>query len=404
MSTKKLSSYPFFSFIHPDTRVKFSALTKGAGLLSVLLVAFSAYQYFGGHWKYGIDFEGGLDIQVRFREGVKTDAVRDALSKGGVGDAAIQAVNAEGIRTGEVASVAPAPAADTATGTGPAEGEAAPEAAAAADKTVAPEGGDKPAEPAAASTEAARPAGEGVNLTGPEYIVKVKMKGEDIADQAETVRNALAKGFGSDGFEVLRQEGAGPAAVKDLSSKAVESVVYAMFFMFLYVLIRFSQLDFASAVGFGTGAVVATLHDIVAVMALFVVFGYEFSLPVLAAFLTVVGYSVNDTIVVFDRIREKLAKHRTADLWELFDQCASETLTRTTITAGTTAISAGALLIFGGGVIHDFAFVMLWGVIFGTYSSIFVASPVFILVTKWLHSRSEGKGEKNRKVHRPAKA
>ncbi len=413
MSNKKLPNYPFFTFVHPDTRIKFSKATVPAAIFSVILFSFSAYQYFAGHWKYGVDFAGGLDLQIRFNEGVQADQVRKALEEAQIVDASIQSVNAEGVRTGEVSAVSGAPAA-----TEPAAAEKAevPAEAAAADKPAgkpAETAGEKKAEVAAATTDAkadgekpadtaAQPAGEIVHLKGPEFIVKVKMQGDDIAAQAHTVREALTKGFGATGFEVLRQEGAGPAAVKDLSQKAVQSIVYALFFMFLYILMRFTQVDFSSAVGFASGAVVATVHDVVNVIAIYVLCGYEFSLPVLAAILTVVGYSVNDTIVVYDRIREKLARHRTADLWELFNECASETLTRTTITAGTAAISAGTLWIWGGGVIHDFAFVMFFGIVLGTYSSIFIASPVFIVVTKYLQGRQAAKDNK-KKGHKPAR-
>ncbi len=419
MSTsKKLNEYPFFSFLKPGTLIRFSRATKICAVLSALLFTFAGWQYFSGQWKYGIDFAGGLDLHVRFGEGVQTEAVRKALETAGIGEASIQALDSDGKMTGDAVTSATAAsqpgaaegAATSETAKAPEDKAAEPAAAVPEQKpeTVAagatPEG---PADTAAASTETSgknAPAGEIARLKGPEYLIKVKMEGDDIAERAAAVREALTKGFGAAGYEVLRQEGAGPAAVKDLSKKAVESVVYAMFFMFLYILVRFSQLDFASAVGFGTGAIVATLHDIVNVIALFVIFGYEFSLPALAAFLTVVGYSVNDTIVVYDRIRERLAKNRTADLWELYDQCASETLTRTIVTGGTTIMSTTALLLFGGGVIHDFAFVMLWGIIFGTYSSIFIASPVFIIVTKWLQSRQAKGSNSGKKAVKHARA
>ncbi|MCW5830208.1 MAG: protein translocase subunit SecF [Deltaproteobacteria bacterium] len=411
MSGKKLPEFPFTSFVKPGTLIRFSRAAKICGAFSMLLFVFAGWQYFSGQFRYGIDFAGGLDLQVRFEPGVNTAAVRKKLSEAGLTDVLIQGLTAEGQKTGEVVSAGSIATAEkqaeTAAGEETASGsEAEPpvgKAAATAAAEPAKDGTEISEEAGKATAVLPEAADEPLNLTGPEYLIKVKMEGEDISERAAAVRAALTKGFGERGYEILRQEGAGPAAVKDLSRKAIESVVYAMLFLFIYILIRFSQLDFASAVGFGTGAVFATFHDVVMVMAMFVLFGYEFSLPVLAAFLTVVGYSVNDTIVVFDRIRERLSRHRTADLWDLFDQCASDTLSRTIITGGTTAVSAAALLIFGGGVIHDFAFIMLWGVIFGTYSSIFVASPVFILVTRYLQSR-QSRRDSTRKKPRAQRA
>ena len=130
---------------------------------------------------------------------------------------------------------------------------------------------------------------------------------------------------------------------------------------------------------YALGAVVALMHDITITMGVFALTDREVSLPIIAAFLTIVGYSLNDTIVVFDRIRENLRRFRRRSFPEVMNGSINETLSRTILTSTTTLIVIVALFVFGGGVIHDFAFALLIGVIVGTYSSVFVASPILLL-------------------------
>ena len=129
---------------------------------------------------------------------------------------------------------------------------------------------------------------------------------------------------------------------------------------------------------YAMGAIVALVHDVTITVGLFSIFGKEFTLPIIAAMLTIIGYSLNDTIIVFDRIRENLAKYRKEPLSEIINKSVNETLSRTFLTSGTTLIVVLALFILGGGIIHDFAFAMLVGIIVGTYSSVFVASPILL--------------------------
>jgi len=138
------------------------------------------------------------------------------------------------------------------------------------------------------------------------------------------------------------------------------------------VLFWFLELKYAM------GAIVALIHDIIITVGIFSIFDKEFSLPIIAALLTIIGYSLNDTIIVFDRIRENMRKHNKLPLDTMINKSINETLSRTLLTSGTTIIVVLALYVLGGGIIHDFAFAMLVGVVIGTYSSIYVASPILL--------------------------
>jgi preprotein translocase subunit SecF len=129
---------------------------------------------------------------------------------------------------------------------------------------------------------------------------------------------------------------------------------------------------------YAMGAIVALIHDVTITVGIFSIFGKEFTLPIIAALLTIIGYSLNDTIIVFDRIRENLRKHHRQSLGFIVNRSVNETLSRTILTSGTTLIVVLALYFFGGGIIHDFAFALLIGIIIGTYSSIYVASPILL--------------------------
>ena len=129
---------------------------------------------------------------------------------------------------------------------------------------------------------------------------------------------------------------------------------------------------------YAMGAIVALIHDVTITVGIFSIFNKEFSLPIIAALLTIIGYSLNDTIIVFDRIRENLRKYHKNPLEIIINRSVNETLSRTILTSGTTLIVVVALFVLGGGIIHDFAFAMLVGIIVGTYSSIYVASPILL--------------------------
>ena len=161
----------------------------------------------------------------------------------------------------------------------------------------------------------------------------------------------------------------------ELKTSAVQAVLIALGLVLLYITIRFQWRQ-------GVSAIVALVHDVLVVVGIFSIFDKEFSLTVVAALLTVVGYSLNDTIVVFDRIRENQGKYRKKSFEETINLSITETLSRTLITSGTTLLVVLALFFLGGEIIHDFAFALLVGVLIGTYSSIYVASPMVVFFTK----------------------
>jgi len=183
-------------------------------------------------------------------------------------------------------------------------------------------------------------------------------------------------------FSLLGAESVGPAVGADLQKKALLAISFSLVGMLVYIWIRF-HLPYA------VGAVMALFHDVLITLTALSMTHREINLPTVAALLTLVGYSVNDTVVVFDRVRENLRLHRGEDLENLMDRSINQTLSRTFITSGTTLVVVLSLYIFGGDVINTFAFVLLIGILVGTYSSIFVASPVALAVNKLLVARRE---------------
>jgi preprotein translocase subunit SecF len=188
----------------------------------------------------------------------------------------------------------------------------------------------------------------------------------------EQLSKALTERFqGKSDFEVLRVETVGPRVGKDLRQRAVWAVLAATVAMGIYIAIRFEPR-------FGVGAAVALLHDVMVAVTALSLSRMEFDLTTVAALLTIVGYSVNDTVIVSDRIRENMRKNRREPLASVMNRSINETLSRTILTGGTVLLVVLALYFLGGEIIHGFAFTLLVGVIVGTYSSIYVASPIVL--------------------------
>ena len=185
-----------------------------------------------------------------------------------------------------------------------------------------------------------------------------------------TVKQALA-GLGEGEMSYRRVEFVGPKVSAELVEAGVIAIVAAVVLMLIYIWFRFEWQ-------FSIGAVVALLHDVLLTIGMFSFTGIEFNLASIAAILTIVGYSINDTVVVYDRVRENLRKFKTMPMEELCDLSLNETLSRTTMTSLTTLLALFALFLFGGEVIAGFVFAMIWGVVVGTYSSIFIAVALLI--------------------------
>ena len=171
----------------------------------------------------------------------------------------------------------------------------------------------------------------------------------------------------------ISQSVVGPRVSSELARDGIISALIAMIAIMIYVWFRFEWQ-------FAVGAIIATLHDVVMTLGFFAVVKLDFNLTSIAAILTIVGYSLNDTVVVYDRIRETLRKYKRVPINELIDRAINETLTRTTVTSLTTWIALWALFIFGGDVIRSFVAAMIFGVAIGTYSSIFIAAPVLVFM------------------------
>jgi preprotein translocase subunit SecF len=183
----------------------------------------------------------------------------------------------------------------------------------------------------------------------------------------------LNKAFGAENVDIRRVEMVGPKVGKDLRRQGMLAILYALIGILIYVTVRF-ELRFA------VGAIVALAHDVMITIGVFALLDKEFSLPIVAALLAIVGYSLNDTIVVYDRIRENMKGSAKSGFIKTINDSINQTLSRTILTSLTTMLVLISLFFLGGGVIHDFAFAMIVGVTVGTYSSIFIASPVVIFM------------------------
>jgi len=186
-----------------------------------------------------------------------------------------------------------------------------------------------------------------------------------IIDVKKTLSNNLNE------VSFLQTESVGSKISGELVQKAILAVCLAVFAVLFYIWVRFEWQ-------FSLGAVIALVHDVFITIGIFSIIGLEFNLSIIAALLTIVGYSLNDTVIVFDRIRENLKKYQSVELLEVLNKSINETLSRTIITSLTTLLALLALFIFGGEVIRGFTFAMIWGVLIGTYSSIFIASSILL--------------------------
>ena len=204
-----------------------------------------------------------------------------------------------------------------------------------------------------------------------DILIRVERSEEKLEAVGAMVKRSLSGKFNSDEITVERVEMVGPKVGRDLREKALLSILYAIIGIVIYISWRF-EFQYAIA------AIIALMHDVLVTMGAFSILDKEFTLVIVAAFLTIIGYSLNDTIVVFDRIRENLRRKGKLSLSEIINSSINQTLSRTLLTSGTTLLVVLALFFFGGEIIHDFSFALLVGVVVGTYSSIFIAS-VFLV-------------------------
>lgn len=395
-------------------------------VLNLLIIAGIAIFQFN----WGVDFAGGTVVEVKFNYPIDAEGVRKAAIKGGLHEPTVQGIgsadqNAFFLRMGGVTQLTPdgAKAADAAlkslgdvtvnppdldngivnfrskspldvaaikdaitkSGTGVNEvrflGEAYGAKAAPTptpNPVVAPDGAKVDVVGTPPTPNAPAPAAPAAGAAGPfDYQVV-------FAGMSEKVQQALKTGLEKPEFEVRRVDYVGPQIGQQLRNRGLMALLYATLAILIYVAFRFD-------LKFGPGALAAMLHDVIMVAGYFLVTRREFNLTSIAALLTVIGYSVNDTIVIYDRIREEMARFKGKPLPEIINIAVNETLARTILTSGVTALSLIGLLIFGVGEIFDFAAAMLVGIVVGTYSSVYIASPLTIWLDEREHAKHDGK-------------
>ncbi len=207
--------------------------------------------------------------------------------------------------------------------------------------------------------------------------------GSSVEKTARDIESALHAKFGATEPRVVRTEIVGPRVGDELTRNAIMAIVISLFITMLYLAFRFEWR-------FGVAAVLATAHDLFSTLAFLAIMRLEVSLTVVAALLTVIGYSLNDTIIIFDRVRENLKKARPEPLYDVLNRSINETLPRSILTHVTVAAATLSLLIFAGEVIRPFAWIMLFGIVTGTFSSIYVAGPILLWIErKWPRQRIE---------------
>ncbi len=354
-----------------------------AGTLSLLLVvgAWAAFIGVGPNW--GIDFTGGTEIHIKFvqeegdgQEITSISEVREALRSLGLGDDAVQSVgstedNEFAIRIQDASF-------------GMAELQAQVEEA-----IVSSFGPDWIEAISADAEVGARFVVTSTDEAADRKALAEAVKGivglnvQDGKDERQFVITAsglanqiqarIGEAMGGRTFEVLAIDAVGPKVGGELRRQGFVSIAATLGLVLIYVAFRFD-------VGFAPGAILALFHDVSLTVGIFVLAQLEFNLPMIGALLTIVGYSLNDTIVIYDRIRENRDRYRRKDIADLINVSINETLTRTVATSLTTILAITMLIFIGGPVIRNFAFAMFLGIIFGTYSTVFVASPMILVM------------------------
>ena len=205
-----------------------------------------------------------------------------------------------------------------------------------------------------------------------DFIVKFEKRNSNKSNFMEEIKSKLTNYIG-DNYDFRRVENVGPKVSSELLKSGIIAIGLSLAAMLIYIWIRFEWQ-------FSLGAIIAIFHDVIITLGIFSLFGFEINLSIVAAVLTIVGYSMNDTVVIFDRVRENLKKYSDIKIFELTNISINETLSRTIITSITTLIALLSIYFFGGQILKGFSLAMILGVIFGTYSSIYIANPILVLL------------------------
>jgi preprotein translocase subunit SecF len=297
--------------IRPDTRFDFIGKKNFTLWVSAIAILISLGSiFFHGGLKYGVDFAGGILLQIKFSKAVDISEVRNALEAIGSKDAMVQKFGGEN-----------------------------------------------------------------------EFLIRGEKASGDLEEMSRKMQSSLQGQFKDNALEIRRTEVVGPKVGRDLKEKAIWATALSFLAILVYVAFRFRQLSY------GLGGIVALFHDIVVTFGAISILNIEFSLNVLAVILTIIGFSINDTIVIFDRVRENIKKMRKDSLETIFNTSINECLGRTILTSGTVMMVVLILFFFGGPVIHDFTTALIVGLISGTYSTVYIASPVVLLWDKYISKR-----------------
>jgi preprotein translocase subunit SecF len=361
----------------------------------ILLIAGGIAWYLDGGLRYGIDFKGGTIVYVRFAQPPKIDQIRSGLASQGFGNSTIQEVHditrpttnevmialeqqGEGDQALDTGKKAILEALNKTFGAQQAGDKQDFNAANAVSLgeylarrdplTLGPTAGDRYTQLARAMLNF-RDSERGGLVTGFDDLSKVE-------GVTANVVNVLKDGFYLGSFAVRNVDIVGPKVGAQLRRQAVLATLYALAGMLVYIAFRFEWI-------YGAAAVLAVIHDVLITLGFFSIFDFEISLTVIAALLTLVGYSMNDTIVIFDRIRENLRLMRREPLAVIVNRSINQTLSRTILTSGLTFISVFVLFLLGGDVLRSFAFALVIGIVVGTYSSVAIAAAIVVFWTTW---------------------
>jgi len=379
-----------------ETHFDILGMRRWAAMLSgaVILVSIVSLVIQGGP-RLGIDFAGGSQIVVQFAEAPDLGELRRALADNGLEDSQIQEFEGDRevlIRTprveegGELAVVGSINSALDVVDPAPAGSEGKLDLNTVGSALVAtvlveanPLGLDVVVDLEESQRQYQQIAQAALNVRAAEGLLSSWEQIEGLGYDA-AVTATLRDSFYLGGHHVVNTEWVGPQVGQDLRRQTLQAMGWALLGLLAYITYRF---EFR----FGVAAVVALVHDVVIALGAFSLTGREFNLPVIAAFLTIIGYSLNDTVVVFDRIRENNQVQRRMPLYDRINLSINQTLSRTVLTSGTTLVVVVCLFLFGGPVINNFSFALLVGVLVGTYSSIFVASPIVYAWYEWAAKR-----------------
>lgn len=293
--------------------VDYVGMFKIAGVLSMLLIVGTIVLYFTKGINYGVDFRGGVEVQVKFNQSVGLGELRSLMEENKVPMSQLQSI------------------------------------------------GDEKQN---------------------EFLLKLETdKGGDLNAVSNQVSEVLTSKYGAGKFEILKNDIVGPKAGAELRTSAFKALFWAILAIMIYLALRFDYK-------FAPGAIAALLHDVTIIVGAFILTQKEFSLQIVAALLAIIGYSVNDTVVIYDRVREIEEAHPTLSTVEIINRALNETMSRTIITSATVFGVSIVMLFMGGSVIHDFFFAMTIGVILGVYSTIFIAIPMTAFYEKFVNKKT----------------